>query len=153
MGRLYVLCSNKLDPIYAAVQGGHAIAEFLIDQEEAIANRHRSVYREDKWYNDTVVYLTVDIDEWEDYLDNFDHLWFYYSKWREPDVGNELTAIALNVSDDFIDWKSKKLSELDNLEGIMIPAHKRLLKKLKSEKLLGSSSLDKELQEIIENPS
>ena len=114
MGRLYVLCSNKLDPMYAAVQGGHAIAEFLIDQQEGIENKNRSVFREDKWYNETVVYLSVDIDEWYEYLDNFENLWYYYSVWEEPDVDYKLTAIALHIPDDLIDYSTKKLK---NYEG------------------------------------
>ncbi len=29
--KLYVLIDQNLDPIYGAVQGGHAVAQFLID--------------------------------------------------------------------------------------------------------------------------
>ena len=151
MGRLYVLCSNKLDPIYAAVQGGHAIAEFMMDQQEGIENHCRSVYREDKWYNDTVVYLSVDVDEWHEYLDNFDHLWYYYSTWYEPDQGNELTAIALHIPDDTIDYKTNKINDLKNCKGLMVPHHQKLLKKLKREKLLSSFSVDREIRSVIEN--
>ena len=31
MNKLYILCDRKLDPIYAAVQGGHAIAKWLLE--------------------------------------------------------------------------------------------------------------------------
>jgi len=154
MGRLYVLCSDKLDPIYAAVQGGHAIAEFMMDQQDGIDRGKRSVFREDKWYNDTVVYLSVDIDKWHDYLDDFDHLWYYYSTWEEPDCGDALTAIALHIPDDVIDYKSKKLKDYEDCvaNGDIIPRHRELLKRLKSEKLLGLHSLDQELDGLVENP-
>lgn len=29
--KLYVLCDKNLDPIYSAIQGGHAIAQWLIE--------------------------------------------------------------------------------------------------------------------------
>ena len=29
--KLYVLCDKNLDPIYGAIQGGHAIAQWLIE--------------------------------------------------------------------------------------------------------------------------
>jgi len=154
MGRLYVLCSNKLDPIYAAVQGGHAIAEFMMDQQEGLENHNRSIAREDKWYNDTVVYLSVDVDEWYEYLHNFEHLWYYYSTWDEPDCDGDLTAIALHIPEDLIDYKSKKLKNYDNTiaGGDQIPRHRELLRRLKGEKLLGLHSLDEDLEEFIENP-
>lgn len=154
MGRLYVLCSNKLDPMYAAVQGGHAIAEFLIEQQEGLENHNRSISRDDQWYNDTVVYLSADVEDWYEYLSNFKHLWYYYTTWEEPDCGNKLTAIALHIPGDIIDYKTKKLENYDNClaYGNQIPKHRELLKKLKSEKLLGFHSLDEELDGFIENP-
>ena len=48
--KLYILVSNQLNPIYGAVQGGHAIAQFLIEHPNS------------EWKNNTVVYLSCDID-------------------------------------------------------------------------------------------
>lgn len=154
MGRLYVLCSNKLDPIYAAVQGGHAVAQFMMDQQDGIDNHKRSVFRDDKWYNDTIVYLSADVDEWYEYLDSFEHLWYYYSTWDEPDCDGDMTAIALHIPADLIDYKTKRLRNYDgcSASGVQIPRHRELLRRLKSEKLLGLHSLDEELEFSIENP-
>ena len=115
MGRLYVLCNNKLDPIYAAVQGGHAIAQYLIDQQEDTDN-HK--IRKSKWSNDTVVYLSVDIDKWHEILSNTRDQECFFSSWHEPDYGGKLTSIALHA-----------------------PGGSAVLKKLKKEKLLDAHSL------------
>jgi len=152
MGRLYILCSDKLDPIYAAVQGGHAAVQFVLDQQEGIDNHNRSVFSEDKWWNDYIVYLSVDIKEWKEYLNNFDHLWYYYSEWPEPDMDNEVTAIALHIPDDCIDFKTKHLNDYEHVKGLMVPAHRELLRKLKKERLLKSNSVDEEIADAIENP-
>jgi hypothetical protein len=33
--KLYVLISNDLDPIYGCVQGGHAVAQWLLDNKDS----------------------------------------------------------------------------------------------------------------------
>ena len=34
MKRLYVLINQNLSPVYGAVQGGHAVAQYLLDYPE-----------------------------------------------------------------------------------------------------------------------
>ena len=54
--KLYILTDKSLEPIYAAVQGGHAAAQWLIE------------FGQDSWNNDYLIYLSVDIKEWYDKL-------------------------------------------------------------------------------------
>lgn len=93
---LYILCDNTLDPIYAAVQGGHSVAEFL------------RLYEFDYWNNETIVYVSVDIEKWRKYLlyDEAD----YYAYWKEPDQNNRITAIAVLYKNqsEYIQNKLKK---------------------------------------------
>ena len=77
--RLYVLVSDKLTPIYAAVQGGHAIAQWMLEH-------HDNLY----WKNETVVYLRCNIEKMLYSLQDQD-----ISIFREPDLDNELTSIAV----------------------------------------------------------
>jgi hypothetical protein len=77
--RLYVLVSDKLAPMYGAVQGGHAIAQWMLEHSD-------NLY----WKNETVVYLSCDIEKMEYLLNSED-----YSIFKEPDIGNEVTAIAV----------------------------------------------------------
>ena len=77
--RLYVLVSNKLAPIYGAVQGGHAIAQWMLEH-------HDNLY----WKNETVVYLSCDIEKMLYVLRDQD-----ISIFTEPDLDNALTAIAV----------------------------------------------------------
>ena len=92
--RLYVLIDKGLDPIYGAVQGGHAIAEWLIE------------HGQDKWKNEYLIYLKSDLEDIQEILFNID-----YSKFYEPDLNNKLTAIAIHESDmnDRLKRKIKKL--------------------------------------------
>lgn len=77
--RLYVLVSNKLPPIYGAVQGGHAIAQWMLEHSD-------NLY----WKNETVVYLSCNIEKMLRRLRGFD-----ISIFREPDLNNQITAIAV----------------------------------------------------------
>lgn len=77
--RLYVLISDRLAPIYGAVQGGHSIAQWMLEHSDNPA-----------WKNDTVVYLSCDIYRMMVLLDGED-----FSVFHEPDIDNETTAIAI----------------------------------------------------------
>lgn len=86
MKRLYVLIDQKLDVVYGCVQGGHAVAQWLLEHPNQNWNNN---YLMDKW--------RVRLD-----LTNKD-----YSIFREPDLNNQLTAIALQ--DDGRMFKKLKL--------------------------------------------
>lgn len=83
MKRLYVLIDQKLDAVYGCVQGGHAVAQWLLEHPKQ------------DWNNSYLIYLYAD-------LVNKD-----YSSFYEPDLGNQLTAIALQ--DDGRMFKKLKL--------------------------------------------
>lgn len=80
--KLYILVSNKLSPIYGAVQGGHAACQYMID----------NIDKKNHWNNETIVYLSCDIIR-EKY--KLDRLHLSYSSWYEPDMNNALTAISI----------------------------------------------------------
>ena len=84
MQRLYVLISNKLDSIYGCVQGGHAVAEWLLSH----------TYRE--WNNNYLIYVSADVDKWKDRLNimNVD-----YTEFKEPDLDYQTTALAVLNND------------------------------------------------------
>jgi len=81
--RLYVLVRKDLPESYRAVQAGHAVAQWILCDHDQL------------WLNETLVYLGVDNEEdlmyWKDklYYKNIN-----YEEFREPDIGNQLTAIA-----------------------------------------------------------
>ena len=92
MKRLYVLIDQKLDVVYGCVQGGHAVAQWLLEHPNQ------------NWNNNYLIYLYADLDKWRVRLDlvNKD-----YSSFYEPDLDNQLTAIALQ--DDGRMFKKLKL--------------------------------------------
>lgn len=86
MNRLYVLTRKDLDLPYQAVQGAHAVAQWMLDNPGH------------EWNNGYLIFLEV---ENEKMLDHW--IWkiqtkrrdVKISKFREPDIDNELTAIAV----------------------------------------------------------
>ncbi len=95
MEKLYVLVRKDLPKSQQAVQGGHAVAEYLL--------RDRS----SSWDNGTLVYLAVkDEDELKSWGEIFDIACAWWAGFREPDRNNELTAIAT-----FLDKNEQNLIE------------------------------------------
>jgi len=85
--KMYVLVRRDLNQSYQAVQGGHALAEFLLNCPQ-------------DWGNSTLIYLGVNdefhLKRWEDKLER---LGITYAEWREPDIGDQITAIAAYSSE------------------------------------------------------
>ena len=77
--KLFILVREDLSKSQQAVQAGHAVAEYLL--------RGPATF----WSNGTLVYLGVKNEQellyWGNKLNNF-------VGFREPDRGNELTAVA-----------------------------------------------------------
>ena len=92
--KLYVLISKELSPVYGCVQGGHAIAQYLLEHPKQT------------WNNQYLIYVYANIDKWKQKLDLFE---LDYSYFKEPDLNNALTAIA--VEDDGKMFKNLKLVE------------------------------------------
>ncbi len=84
MKRLYVLINNKLDKVYGCVQAGHAVAQYLLEDKNG------------SWQNDYLIYLSADVNEWKTVLNN-NHV--EYTEFKEPDLNNETTAIAVLNND------------------------------------------------------
>ena len=90
--KLYVFCSDKLDPVYACVQGGHVVAEYMIEYNVEIQDWICDRNLKNCWTNDTIVYVYCDIQKLRQLLNN---CCVPFSEWREPDCNNEVTAIAV----------------------------------------------------------
>lgn len=93
--KMYVIVRKDLPGAQPAVQAGHALAEYLLEQEH-------------EWRNGTLIYLAVD---------NEDELHHWYDKanaitkgkfegFWEPDMGNQMTAFAA------YDYSDKRLENL-----------------------------------------
>lgn len=80
MKRLYVLIDQSLDPIYGCVQGGHVVAQWLLEHPDQT------------WNNSYLIYLSADVERWKHRL-SYEGLDF--SEFIEPDLGNKLTALAI----------------------------------------------------------
>jgi hypothetical protein len=84
--RLYVIVRKDLPKSYRAVQAGHAVAEWLLHDQT--------------WKNETLIYLGVqdekELSSWVDKLDFKNIKWVGF---KEPDINNELTAIATICND------------------------------------------------------
>jgi hypothetical protein len=78
--RLYVLIDEALDPIYGCVQGGHVVAQWLIDHPKQ------------DWNNSYLIYLKADIQKW---ITRLEYLGIDYTQFREPDLGNKTTSLAI----------------------------------------------------------
>ena len=80
--RLYVIVNNRLNPIYAAVQGGHAVNKWTFehhDISEAIVN------------NGYLIYLSGDTYFWKKKLEEMKRDFSYF---EEPDLGGMITSIS-----------------------------------------------------------
>lgn len=82
MSKLYILVRKDLTPSQTAVQAGHAVAEYLINDPQT-------------WRNSTLIYLGIKnlyhLEKWMNKLIDSN---VKFIPWREPDINNELTAIA-----------------------------------------------------------
>ena len=82
--KLYVLIDANLPLAYQGVQGGHAVAQWLLENPGQT------------WNNSTLVYLKANLSK-EIY--NLDLKRIDYTKFQEPDLNNQVTAIALQAHD------------------------------------------------------
>ena len=84
MQRLYVLIDNKLDSIYGCVQGGHVVAQWLLNHPNQ------------NWNNSYLIYVSADISKWKERLNILE---IDYTEFREPDLNNQVTALAILNND------------------------------------------------------
>lgn len=82
---MYVLIRKDLPRSYAAVQAGHAVAEYLLRGP-----------KDHNWKNGTLIYLEVKNEkQLIEYCNILEKKGIHYSGFREPDIGNQLTAISV----------------------------------------------------------
>ena len=79
--KLYVLIDKSLKPVYGCVQGGHAVAQWMIEHPKS-----------EKWQNDYLIYLSADVNKWKRKLDCLD---IDYTEFKEPDLEFKTTALAV----------------------------------------------------------
>ena len=82
--RLYVLIDKALDSVYGCVQGGHAVAQWLLNHPNQ------------KWNNSYLIYLSAEIEHWKDKLRFLD---IDFTQFNEPDLDNKTTALAVFGND------------------------------------------------------
>jgi hypothetical protein len=81
--KLFVIVRKDLSFSQQIVQSGHAIAEFLLQKPET------------KWDNGTLVILGLDnLKELNKLIFKLDQKRIGWIGFKEPDINNELTAIA-----------------------------------------------------------
>lgn len=86
MKKLYIIVRKDLSYSQVAVQAGHAVAEYLL---------HSHFFR---WQNETLIYLGVkNLNQLERLKYKLDQEDIEYIEFREPDLNNEVTAIASDV--------------------------------------------------------
>lgn len=81
--RLYILIDKTLESVYGCVQGGHAVAAYLLEHPKQT------------WNNSYLIYLKCNLYSMKRRLIK---LGKDFSEFREPDLDNKLTAIAIEDS-------------------------------------------------------
>lgn len=83
MNKLYVIVRKDLTHSQRAVQAGHAVAEFCLYSPFL------------RWKNETLIYLGVKgLRQLENLKRKLEYENIPFSIFREPDLDNEITAIA-----------------------------------------------------------
>ena len=80
MEKLYILVDEQLDLAYQGVQGGHALAQWLIENPNQT------------WNNQTLIYLKANLNK---EIMKLDQNMVKYTVFKEPDLDNQITAVAL----------------------------------------------------------
>jgi hypothetical protein len=79
--KLYVLIDKSLKPVYGCVQGGHAVAQWMLEHPDS-----------QEWQNEYLIYLSADVSKWKRKLEFVE---VEYTEFKEPDLDYRTTAIAV----------------------------------------------------------
>ena len=91
--KLIVITRRDLTPGYQAVQAAHAAIEFQ--------HEHPEIAKEWNTYSKYLIFLSVENEkELKRFLQKIQIRDLKYTTFTEPDIGNQLTAIALEPSDE-----------------------------------------------------
>jgi len=88
MYKMYVIVREDMPKVYAAVQGGHALAQWMLDHPE----------ESKEWSNGHLIYVKVaNIDKLKELVQAMSIQAAYknHSIFWEPDLKWEMTAVAL----------------------------------------------------------
>lgn len=86
MNKLYVVVRRDLSKVYAAVQGGHAVAKWVDEYRDTAYN---------DWRNGYLIYVSVaDEDELKAWFDLCKDDNLNVSLFNEPDLDEQATAFA-----------------------------------------------------------
>lgn len=87
--KMYVLVRRDLETTYRVVQGSHAVIEYSFSEDPLAKELYKN------WRNGTIIYLGVrneqSLELWTLKLQDKKKT---FALWREPDLKNQLTAIA-----------------------------------------------------------
>jgi len=90
--KLYIIVRKDLSISQRAVQAGHAVAQFLLYSPFC------------RWNNGTLIYLGVkSLRQLENLKRNFEIDNIRYIEFKEPDLNNEITAIATDIPNRFVE--------------------------------------------------
>ena len=84
--RLYVLVDKSLEPVYGCVQGGHAVAQWLLEHPNQ------------KWDNSYLIYLYANVNLYKMKLVMSDR---DFLEFKEPDLNYKVTALACEDDGEF----------------------------------------------------
>lgn len=96
MKKLFAVVINSVDKSYQGVQLGHATSVLA------------SKYPENDWHNQTFVWLKSSELKLHKLMTQLESYGLQFSIFREPDIGNKITAIAC-LTDDYKIFKNFKL--------------------------------------------
>lgn len=82
--KMYILIRDDISKSQQAVQGGHALAAFMLSYPDLAQ----------EWGNHTIVYLKTEFDTLKICEKTFRNADINIASFYEPDIGNQLTAIA-----------------------------------------------------------
>lgn len=92
--KMYILCNRRLAPMYAAVQGGHALSQWIAD--------HPGQFTMDT----ALIYLNCRLDK---KLEEMKDHGYDFSVFMEPDLNNTITAAACLGDKDLLFTRLKTL--------------------------------------------
>ena len=82
--KMYIVIRDDLSKSQQAVQGGHALAAFMLSYPDLAS----------EWNNHTIVYLKTDLKTLTQYEKLLPLADVNVASFHEPDIGNQLTAFA-----------------------------------------------------------
>ena len=81
--KLYVIVRKDLSVSQRAVQAGHVVAQFCLYGPFS------------RWNNGTLIYLGIkNLEHLKELMNQLNNNNINYTEFREPDIGNQITAIA-----------------------------------------------------------